>query len=315
VYVVGIDAGGSKTVCQVGDETGRVVAEARGGGANLQSAGELEVEKVLHDVMTEALAAFGEAPAAICIGMAGVDRPGDARVMRSMLARICRGSRTLVVNDALVALEAGAPGLPGIVLIAGTGSIAYGRDAHGHAARAGGWGHVLGDEGSGFWLGRQALRAVLRAADHRGARTDLAPRIMAHFGVTREQDLVHPVYEGGMRPKTIAALAAIVGDAADAGDHVAQHIVDIGADELSSSAASVARRLELINVEIPLPLAGGIFRAVPRVRARVIERLGELLPKATPTLLTTEPATGAVRLAAALLAGDVRVPVYLDNTH
>lgn len=315
MYVVGIDAGGSKTVCQVGDETGRVIAEARGSGANLQSAGELEVEKVLHEVMTEALAGIGESPAALCLGMAGVDRPNDARVMRGMLARLCRGSRALIVNDALVALEAGAPDSPGIVIISGTGSIAYGRDAHGHAARAGGWGHVLGDEGSGFWLGRQALRAVLRAADHRGARTELAPRIMAHFGVSREQDLVHPVYEGGMRPKAVAALASIVGDVADAGDHVAMHIVDIGADELASSAASVARRLDLVDCQIPLPLAGGIFRAVPRVRTRVIERLGELLPNATPALLTAEPASGAVRLAAALLAGDVRVPVYLDATH
>ena len=104
MYVVGIDAGGSKTVCQVGDETGRVIAEARGSGANLQSAGELEVEKVLHEVMTEALAGIGESPAALCLGMAGVDRPNDARVMRGMLARLCRGSRALIVNDALVAL-------------------------------------------------------------------------------------------------------------------------------------------------------------------------------------------------------------------
>lgn len=315
MHVVGIDAGGSKTVCQLGDGEGRLLREARGPGANLQSAGELEVEKVLHDVLTETLAAIDDTPAALCLGMAGVDRPHDARVLRGILARLCRGSRTLVVNDALVALEAGAPGQAGIVLIAGTGSIAYGRDDHGHAARAGGWGHVLGDEGSGFWLGRQALRAVLRAADQRGARTALAARVMAHFGVTREQELVQPVYEGGMKPKVIAALASIVGDVADAGDAVAAKIIEIGAEELASSAVSVARRLDLARGAIPLLLAGGVFRAVPRMRTRVIERLGDLLPLARATLLDVEPASGAVRLAAALMRGDVRVPVYLDTTH
>ena len=231
------------------------------------------------------------------------------------MSRLCRGTQVLVVNDALIALEAGAPDQPGIVLIAGTGSIAYGRDAQGRAARAGGWGHVLGDEGSGFWLGRQALRAVLRATDLRGAKTALTPRVMAHFGVAREPELVQPVYEGGMRPKVIAALASLVGEVADAGDPVAMHIVETGAEELAGAAGSVARRLGLIDTAIALPLAGGIFRAVPRVRTRVIERLGGLLPNATPVLLTAEPASGAVRLAAALLAGDVRVPVYLDDTH
>lgn len=315
MYVVGIDAGGSKTVCQVGEPDGRVLREARGPGANLQSAGELQVEKVLHDVMTEALADIHEAPAAVCIGMAGVDRPDDARVMRAMLARLCRGSRAVVTNDALIALEAGAPGVPGIVLIAGTGSIAYGRDAHGHAARAGGWGHALGDEGSGFWLGRQALRAVLRAADRRDAPTALAARVKAHFGVAREQDLVHPIYEGGIKPKVVAALAALVGETADAGDTVAMRIVDVGADELAGSVVSVARRLGLMEMALPLPLAGGVFAAVPAVRTRVIDRLSTLMPLAQPALLTAEPAAGALRIAAALLHGDVRIPVYLDSTH
>lgn len=313
--VIGIDAGGSKTVCLVSDAEGHVIAEARGPGANLQSAGELEVEKVLHEVTTEAMAGLPLPPAALCLGMAGVDRPNDGRVLRGILARLWRGTRVLVVNDALIALEAGAADQAGIVLIAGTGSIAYGRDAFGHAARAGGWGHVLGDEGSGFWLGRQALRAILRATDHRGPATELAPRVMAHFGVARAQDLVHPIYEGGMKPKAIAALAVIVGEVAATGDSVATHIMDVGADELASSAASVARRLSLQDTPIPLPLAGGVFRAVPGVRERVMQRLAAMLPHARPELLSAEPAVGALSLAVSLVRGEARVPVYLDTTH
>src|SRR5687768_13904843 len=154
IHVLGIDAGGTKTVCQLADENGEVLAEARRGGANLQAVGELEVEKVLHEVMEEALGDSEIRPSAICLGIAGVDRQDDARVVREIMKRIGYKARVLVVNDALVALEAGAPDRPGVVVIAGTGSIAYGRNSQGQAARAGGWGYMLGDEGSGYWIGR-----------------------------------------------------------------------------------------------------------------------------------------------------------------
>src|SRR5579872_3801360 len=181
--VLGIDAGGTKTVCLLADDDGRVLAEARGGGANLHAAGELSVEKVLHALMEEAIGEREIAPAAICLGIAGVDREDEARVVRAIMRRIGYKSRTLVVNDALIALVAGVGEAPGIVVIAGTGSIAYGRNAAGEAARAGGWGHMIGDEGSGYWIGREALAAVMRAGDGRGPETALTAEILAHFGV------------------------------------------------------------------------------------------------------------------------------------
>ncbi len=139
VVVLGIDAGGTKTVCQVARADGTVVAESRGPGANLQNAGELQVEKVLHELIDAATLQADAWPASVCIGMAGVDRAEDAAVVRGILTRLIPRCPVTVVNDALIALEAGAPGCPGVVLIAGTGSIAYGRDTHGRAARSGGW--------------------------------------------------------------------------------------------------------------------------------------------------------------------------------
>ncbi|HEY3883909.1 MAG TPA: BadF/BadG/BcrA/BcrD ATPase family protein, partial [Vicinamibacterales bacterium] len=189
MFVLGLDAGGTKTVCLLADGAGQVLAEARRGGANLQAAGELEVEKVLHEVMEEALAACDAVPSAVCLGIAGVDRPGDAVVVAGIMKRIGYKARVLVVNDALVALEAGAPASAGVVVIAGTGSIAYGRNAGNEAARAGGWGYMLGDEGSGYWIGRAALRAVLRQADRRGPKTELTGLLLAYFAVGRAQDL------------------------------------------------------------------------------------------------------------------------------
>src|SRR3954468_19065669 len=210
LHVLGIDAGGTKTVCQLATERGEVLAEARRGGANLQASGELEVEKVLHDVMEEAIGEHEVRPGAICLGIAGVDRPDDAGVVRGIMRRIGYKARCLVVNDALVALEAGAARQPGVVVIAGTGSIAYGRNERNEAARAGGWGYVLGDEGSGYWIGRAALRAVLREADRRGPATQLTTLLLNYYGVARPQDLIHQVYHGTLRPAAISALAQCV---------------------------------------------------------------------------------------------------------
>jgi N-acetylglucosamine kinase-like BadF-type ATPase len=310
-FVLGIDAGGTKTVCQLADDTGAVLAEARRGGANLQASGELEVEKVLHDVMEEALGdRAGLVPAAICLGIAGVDRDDDARVVRELMKRIGYKARILVVNDALIALEAGAPEQPGVVVIAGTGSIAYGRNDRDQAARAGGWGYMLGDEGSGFWIGRAALRAVLREADRRGPATRLTGLLLRYYGVARPQDLIAEVYHGTLRPSAIASLAQCVQGAFSDGDQVAIGILRAAADQLESSGMSVARRLDLVGSEIPFVLSGGIFRAVPWLEEELSRRLPLAAPRSRIVPLTVEPASGAVRLALAEARGGYHIPAY-----
>ncbi len=314
IHVLGIDAGGTKTVCQLADGQGAVLAESRRGGANLQAVGELEVEKVLHEVMEEALAAHDVVPAAICLGIAGVDRPEDARVVRAIMKRIGYKAKCLVVNDALVALEAGAPGQPGVVVIAGTGSIAYGRNDRNQAARAGGWGYVLGDEGSGYWIGRAALRAVLREADRRGPETQLTALLLAYYGVARAQDLIHEVYHADLKPAAIAALAQCVMRAFREGDQVAIGILRGAADQLESSALSVARRLEIVGSEFPFVLSGGIFRAVPWLEEELGRRLPLASPRSRTMLLAVEPASGAVRLALAEAQGGYTVPAYKTDS-
>lgn len=313
LHVIGIDAGGTKTVCQVADARGEVLAETRGGGANLQADGELAVEKTLHGVMDEALGGRGVRPSAICLGMAGVDREDDSRVVRGIMARIGRMARVLVVNDALIALEAGVGDAPGLVVIAGTGSIVYGRNARGEAARAGGWGYVLGDEGSGYWMGRLALRAVVREADGRSRASSLTPRVLAHFGVPRPQDLVHEIYGTGLRPPAIAALAALVQAAAADGDPVARDIVERGAHALVAAARSVAGRLSLGHEPLTVVLAGGIIRGVPAMADVLAAGVEQALPKARARRLDVEPAGGAVRLALAEAAGGARLPRYLTS--
>jgi N-acetylglucosamine kinase-like BadF-type ATPase len=309
-HVIGIDAGGTKTVCLLANDQGEILARARGEGANLQAVGELQVEKILHTVMTQAIGDRRLVPAAICLGIAGVDRPNDAAVVRSIMQRIGLNSRVVIVNDALIALETGAPGQPGVVIISGTGSIAYGRNAAGEAARSGGWGYVLGDEGSGYWIGRAALRAVLRAADFRGPRTVLTQMLLDHFQVTQPQLLLHEVYHHHLKPAAIGALASSVQAAFSEGDEAAAGILRGAADELEGSALSVARRLDLTGEAFSFILSGGIFRAVPWLVQELSRRLPLAATRSTTKLLDKEPAEGAVTLAVQEAHGGASIPVY-----
>jgi N-acetylglucosamine kinase-like BadF-type ATPase len=312
-FVLGLDAGGTKTVCYLADARGGLVAQHRTGGANLQAAGELALEKVLHAAMEGALGPHDVVPAAVCLGIAGVDREDDAAVVRGIMRRIGYKARVVVTNDALVALVAGAGHGPGVVIVAGTGSIAYGRNHAGQAARAGGWGYVLGDEGSGYWIGRLALRAVVRAADGRGPHTLLTQLILGHFGVARPEGLVHAVYFSHLPPNAIAAVARHVQAALDAGDTVAADILEQGACELVASARTVVSRLGLEGAVFPFVLAGGIFQAVPWLVHALEARLPTLAPAARVLRLEREPAFGAVLIALATLRGERVIPSYLPS--
>jgi N-acetylglucosamine kinase-like BadF-type ATPase len=310
MHVLGIDAGGTKTVCLLADERGNILSEGRGGGANLHTSGELDVEKVLHEVMETAIGDRDITPAAVCLGIAGVDRDDEARTVRAIMRRIGYKSRIVVVNDALVALVAGAGNAPGIVIIAGTGSIVYGRNARFEAARAGGWGHIIGDEGSGYWIGREALAAIVRAADGRGPDTRLTEDVLAHFNIDDTSRLPRIVYDRELPRMSVAALGPIVQQANDLGDAVASGILDRAADELVLAARSVATRLEMRGDEFAFVLAGGVFRVVPWLGYEVTRRLVEVAPRSHVRLLEQEPASGAVGLALAEARGTLTLPKY-----
>jgi N-acetylglucosamine kinase-like BadF-type ATPase len=312
MYVLGIDAGGTKTVCYLADSTGTIVGEGRSSGANLQAQGELEVEKVLHGIIEQAIGDRAIVPAAVCVGIAGVDRAEDDRIVRGMMRRLGFRTRTLIVNDALIALVAGVGDEPGVVIIAGTGSIAYGVNRDGFAARAGGWGYVLGDEGSGFWIGREALVAVVRAADGRGSRTRLTQLVLEHFTLEEVNGLVREIYDQGLHRKAVAALGPLVDRARSEGDVVAGEILRRASEELTRAASSVIERLHMRGETFHTVLSGGIFRAIPWLADDVRTRMAEVAPRAIVNPLATEPARGALHLALSELHGGARVPTYIE---
>lgn len=313
MHVLGIDAGGTKTVALLADAEGRIVSEGRAGAANLQTEGELEVEKTLHTVIDLATEGRDVALSAVCLGVAGVDREDDARIIRGIMRRLGYRSNAVIVNDALIALVAGAGANPGVVVIAGTGSIAYGVSRHGLAARAGGWGPTLGDEGSGFWVGRRALAAVMRDADGRGPRTALTAMVLGHFSLPTPQALVAEIYHQTQGRRATASLAAVVDRARAEGDPVAMEIMTGAADELALAAASVITRLEMRGEQFSILLAGGMLRESQWLASEVRRRMAEVAPRSTVAPLTQEPAVGAVRLAIAQARGSLRIPPYIDS--
>ncbi len=292
--VLGIDAGGSKTVVLYADASGNVLGRAEGGGANLRVHGELEVEKVLYGLL-EKLPPEARRAEALAIGIAGADRPEDGDVLRAILARLGFRDRVVVTNDARIAFVAGSPSRVGLALVCGTGSIAWGRNAAGEVARAGGWGWHLGDEGSGFWIGVRAVREALRAVDGRGPATRLQESLIAHFEIARPEQILRAVYDGEFPRHRVAAFAVRVEEAALAGDEGARSILAAAANELVLAAASVRERLKLGPAAYDVVLSGGTFQAVPTLEDAVADRLGS--SPARIVRLREEPAIGAVRLA------------------
>lgn len=294
-HVLGIDAGGTKTRALLADASGRVLADATGSGANLRTHGELEVEKVLHELIDATESRAGVRADAIALGVAGADRPDDHAVLRSILRRIGFRDRVTVTNDARIAFVAGTQRRVGLALVCGTGSIAWGRNGAGEIARAGGWGWHVGDEGSGFWIGECAMRAALRAADGRGPATTLESAVLAHFDIARIDELVRRVYDGDYPRSEISRFAVAVEAASRAGDPVATGILQNAASELALAARSVVDRLRLSDGDYDVVLSGGTFRALPALEKDLAKRLAG--KGAHIVRLEVEPAIGAVRLA------------------
>lgn len=266
-WVLGLDGGGTKTVALIANEKGRVLGRGESGPANYHTAGLARAsENILHAVNT-AIADAGLVPQALTaafLALSGVDRPTDRQVMSGVIARLGLTCPVHLDHDAAAALAGATGGLPGVVVIAGTGSIAFGEDPKGNRARAGGYGPLLGDEGSGYDIGRKALIAVLRHEDGRSPGTALTERIKQRFMLDRMTDLINLVYGNPaplQRPE-IAGLAPMVVEAAREGDSIAREILRVAGRELGLMAAAALQRLQWDpNTAVLVAGSGGVFAA------------------------------------------------------
>ena len=282
-FFLGIDGGGTKTECALADEAGVVVARATGAGANLRRVSPAELRATLADCFEQlrrTASLPGLAVEVICAGFAGGgDSEGRERA-RQVLAELLRPRFLYVVGDMEVALEAAVGAGPGVVLIAGTGSIAYGRNGSGQHARAGGLGPDVGDEGSAYDIGRRALLAFEKGG---------APRLRRLI----EQAKLST-------PPTVAEVAGLMPEmlrAAREGDPAAREIVEQAAAALAGLALAVLGELSLLASEVTVATSGGVFAASEEIFAQVRARILQEAPRADIEPLRVAPAEGAVRLA------------------
>ncbi len=260
MYFLGVDGGQSSTRAVVGDGKGMVLGRGASGACNHVGAeeGEAKLRRVVAEAVHEARADAGLATdtrfKAACLGMSG--GPDDKR---SILQEVLNAESIMVVTDAEIALAGAADGGPGVVVIAGTGSIAYGRNRAGRAARAGGWGYIFGDEGSAFDIVRRALRAGLAAEEGWGPRTQLADALQTAASAKTVNEALHRFYTDEWPRDRIAGLAPLVHDAA-AGDRVAAGVLREAGRLLAGLANAACRNLSPDGAErLPVYPVGGVF--------------------------------------------------------
>ncbi len=293
-YFLGLDGGQSHTTVLIGDESGQVVGTGSAGPANRGGAedGRTKTEAAIDEALSSALDDGGLDGAvrfrAACCGMSG-----GADAARDFLSRRIHSEQLEVVTDAQIALWGATECGPGIVVIAGTGSIAWGEDGAGKTARAGGWGYAFGDEGGGFDIVRQAMRAGLKAEEGWGAETSLRALFLEHGGASTMNGLLHRFFAEGLPRDGIAGLAPLVDQAAEGGDEAAREILLAAGRDLARLAEAVRGQLFATDEPVTIAYSGGVFRS-----ARVLEAFrGRLMEEQEPNHVTAplrSPAHGAL---------------------
>lgn len=276
MFFLGIDGGGTKTRCALGDESS-TLATSVVGGSNIIRLGEAQAREAIHAAVRQACASANISPdriTRICIGAAGAARPDVAAKISAILSEITPATIE-VVGDMVIALEAAFGLGPGVIAIAGTGSIVWGRDAAGRSARAGGWGFAISDEGSGHWIGRHTVSAVLRAQDE-DQKTVLTELVLREWNLSSLDEVVQKA--NALPPPDFPRLFPLVLRASEQGDPVAVALLTEAATHLSNLAAAVIRRLAPRPPYVPVAMTGSVFRQSNDVRNVFYNRLQASFP-------------------------------------
>jgi N-acetylglucosamine kinase-like BadF-type ATPase len=301
--IFAVDTGGTKTAAWLvesfDDHSHRLLGEARTSAGNPLSVGFERASAAIHEALVKACESAGLQ--GHCAGRAILSIAGAAN--RDMTQRFIAwarekrfAQRVSIVSDVLPILAGGTPDCCGVALISGTGSSAYGRSADGRAKRCGGWGYLLGDEGSGYAIGRAALQHTLRSVEEGHAREGLAGLLLDTLGVNTVTETTRAIYGGGDPRHAVAALATLVIEAAENGDTDAESILEASASELAALAARTAHAVGLADSGFPLAVSGGVLINSERLRDRLHAKLHERECECEINVVS-EPLAGCVRLA------------------
>ncbi len=301
-YVIGVDAGGTKTQAILTDSQENVLAWGYGGPANPTRIPLEQARASLSAAAAEAIRDSGLGSsdiAAVCLGVAGGGKKEYQTKIAAAIAKLGIAGQIIVVSDVVTAFWSAIPKGRGIIAIAGTGSSAYGVDEQGNTVTAGGWGYLVGDEGSAFDIGRSGMTAALKAYEGRGPATILQEHLLPYLHLSTFEEIRYAIYNpsDNDRKLVISRFAPLVTQAAAAGDEMAQNILRRAGNEIGLNIVSVAQRLGLCGQAFEAGLIGGVFKAGDLVVNSLREVVLKTAPHADIFISHTPPSLGAARLA------------------
>lgn len=300
VFFLGIDGGGTKTQAIVTDADFTILGKGDSGAANPIRVGFDEAVKNIENAVDLALK-DAKIPideiAAACFGIAGISHPTHYHKMKDKLDRKFGIENLDLVTDARIALTGALDGKPGVIVIAGTGSIAFGINEAGEEARAGGWGPTFSDEGSGYDIARHALKAITASSDGRSQETLLTEMIYRELGIKNVGDLPSVIYTDEAKPARIAELAEVVAEAAEQGDLVAREILERAGIELGKMAIAVIERLGIERQGFRVACVGSVFKSGKFLEDPFRHTVLRFAPNAEIGDPLHSPEMGAIKLA------------------
>lgn len=311
-FVIGMDGGGTKTAAIIAAPDGSIIAEHVAGPSNFQiigvDAAAQTIFSLIGDCCRSASCTVRDI-ACVTLGLTGAGRVGDQKRMADGLKAYAKSQgvrlkKVIVESDARIALEGAFKGGAGIILIAGTGSIAFGKDAKGEVHRVGGWGRILGDEGSGFFIGRSGLTAVTRAIDGRGSKTLLTKLVAEKFKLTDQTAIITEVYRNNF---DVASIAPLVLKAARKKDEASRLIIEQASADLTTHVRALAAKItsasrSKIKAKLPVSFIGGLIANDTLLQRMLRAQLAEELPSVVVAEPMSPPAYGAVVLSLASLS-------------
>jgi len=299
-YILGIDGGGTKTTAIVSDEKGNILGTGSSGGSNYQTVGIYNAMSSLRAALEMAVANSGLEICrfkSACIGLAGVGRETDRALLIPEINKLIPTDNIILEHDAAIALAGATACQPGVVVLSGTGSMAFGMNRFGERQRAGGWGNILGDEGSAYYIGRRALAAACKAYDHRGPQTALLDKLLWELKLAYFTDIVKKIYTEMSSPQAIASIAPWVSELAESGDSISIGILKDAAKELAIMAKAVITRLNMENEEFKVAISGSVFKAGSLILSPFTESIKSIAPKSEIIKPKYDAAMGAVLMA------------------
>ncbi|MGG3622306.1 BadF/BadG/BcrA/BcrD ATPase family protein [Bacillus gobiensis] len=298
--LLAVDGGATKTIAVITDAKGAILGRGKAGSSNYQVVGELGAVQALTKSIQEALDESGLNEKSLTridkavFALAGIDTSMDERTVKGFVRKAVQQlsltiPELIIENDCQSALLGVTQDKPGVLLIAGTGSIAFAHDGRGTFVRAGGWGHRVGDEGSGYWIGKEAIRSVLKMLDGREKNTILARLILEHFQFASIEDLYNWVYSEDYTVDDVSALTQSVEKARELGDEVSKSILDSAAEELGQLLLTVIQKTDIVNDEFDLILQGGVLQHNQYIREKVKLRIKEQAEQVKVVTAKEEP--------------------------